>query len=338
MQTIRKEITNQVLLCDSGGRLNPEACGWSSAPLHVCNLKGRFPRKKKWDYWCIMGPRFLFSATVANVDYAGLGDIYFLEYDTRRLAEQIAFRPFSKAPFMPETVGDSIHFKHRGLDLSFEQTDTGLAMRVRSQRFEGKPLAADIQIERPETHETLNVVVPWNPRTFQFTSKQQCLPASGTIAWGEESLTFDKDTAYACLDYGRGIWPYRTAWNWGTFSGRSGADVVGINMGAKWTDGTGMNENGIVLNGKVHKVFEDIVFEYDEADFMKPWHIRTASSDMVDLTLVPFYEKAAKANLVILRARTHQLFGRYSGTLNVDGRTIRIDNILGWAEEHIARW
>ena len=42
------------------------------------------------------------------------------------------------------------------------------------------------------------------------------------------------------------------------------ADEVGLNMGAKWTDGTGMNENGILLNGCLHKIHEDIVFEYDD--------------------------------------------------------------------------
>ena len=109
-------------------------------------------------------------------------------------------------------------------------------------------------------------------------------------------------------------------------------------MGAKWTDGTGMNENGILYNGRLHKIHEDILFEYDDKDFMRPWRMRTMSSDMVRLEFVPFYEKAGSVNLAVIRSKTHQMFGRYSGTLTIDGATIPIDNMVGWAEEHRARW
>jgi hypothetical protein len=32
------------------------------------------------------------------------------------------------------------------------------------------------------------------------------------------------------------------------------------------------------------------------------------------------------------------MFGHFSGKLKVDGETVIVDNILGWAEEHKARW
>ena len=338
MQTIRNEIVEDVMLCDAAGRLNPAARGWSRRPLHRCNLKGRFPRKKKWDYWCVMGPRFLLSATIANVDYAAIGSVYFLEYETKRFAEHNVFKLFSKSPVMPDTVGGDIQFEHNGLALSFRSTETGLRMTVRSDNFEGKRLQADLDIERRDDHETLNVVVPWNESTFQFTSKQHCLPTRGNVRWGDETFTFDND-AFACLDFGRGIWPYRTSWNWASFSGRAGEDVVGINMGARWTDHTGMNENGIVVNGRLYKIFDDISFRYSDKDFMAPWRMQTAGgSPAVDLTLTPFYDKTAATNLLLLSAQVHQLFGYYSGTLSVEGKTIRIEGTPGWAEEHFARW
>ena len=338
MKTITNEITQEVLLCDAQGRLNPEARGWSRHPRHVCNLRGRYLRKKRWDYWCIMGDRFLFSLTIANVDYAGFAAIYFLEYATRRYAEQAGVRLFSCTPVMGDHVAGDLYCRRRRIEASIRQREGGLDMHVESKAFGGKPLSAELTIARPADHETLNVVVPWDDRTFQFTSKQCCLPTSGTVVWGGESFRFEPDTSFACLDFGRGIWPYHTAWNWASFSGRSGPDTVGINMGAKWTDGTGMNENGIFLNGRMHKIHEDIRFTYDDQDFMRPWRMKTESSDTVDLTFTPFYDKAASANLVILSSRVHQMFGRYAGTLTVDGRVIAIHNVLGWAEEHVARW
>ncbi len=338
MQTIAREIVGEVPLCDPAGRLNPEAVGWSRHPVHICNLKGRFLRKKQWDYWCITSDRLAFSATIANVDYMAIGAAYLLEYGTKRFVEKTVTRPFSRTPTMPPTVSGDIDLEHGRLALSFRSTPTGVQMEVRSDDFGGKRLHAEFRIVRPLGHQTLNVVVPWDSKTFQFTSKQHCLPTTGTVTWGPETFVFSPETSFACLDFGRGIWPYRTAWNWAAFSGRSGKDVIGINMGAKWTDGTGMNENGIVLNGALHKVFDDILFEYDRRNVTAPWRMKTVSSDTIDLTFMPFYDRATATNLLILRSAVHQCFGYYSGVLKIDERSVRVDRVVGWAEEHLARW
>ena len=338
MQTITKEITEEVFLCGETGRLNPEAAGWSRRPLHVCNLKGRFPRKKKWHYWCITGDRFLFSATIAHIDYLSLGGAYLLEYDSNRYAEQGGVKLFSRQPVMPDRVEAPVAFDSHRMKLAFAYAGNGLTISAGAKSFGGKPLEALVQIESPPGHESLNVVVPWDEGHFQFTSKQHCLPAQGSLRWGEETFDFQPGSAYACLDFGRGIWPYRTAWNWAAFSGHSGQDTVGLNMGAKWTDHTGMNENGILLNGRLHKIFEDIVFEYDPDDFMQPWRMRSEGSDSVRLEFTPFYERVGKVNLLAIHSDAHQCFGHYSGTLQAFGNTIPIDGILGWAEEHRARW
>jgi hypothetical protein len=338
MTTLPKEITSEVVLCRPDGTLNPEAIGWSRKPFHKCNLRGRPLRKKKWDYWCITGDKFLFSATIAHVDYFSLAGMYFLEYETGRFVEKGAVKPFSSLPVMADTVEQTERFRQWGTRFLFEQAGDRMHMSVRTGGLFGKPFAADIHIHRPPEKESLNVVIPWNRRTFQFTSKQECLAAEGRLEWGDEEFIFTPGAAYACLDYGRGIWPYRTTWNWASFSGRSGEDEVGINMGAKWTDGTGMNENGILLNGRLHKIHEDILFEYDAGNFMRPWRMKTASSDTVRLEFAPFYERASVANLLVINSRAHQVFGRYSGTLKVDGRTVPVDGLIGWAEEHRARW
>ena len=66
------ELTSPIDLCLPNGRLNPAAVGWSRTPLHRCNLNGRWPRKKRWNYWAITTDTHLFSVTVTNLDYAGL--------------------------------------------------------------------------------------------------------------------------------------------------------------------------------------------------------------------------------------------------------------------------
>ena len=188
--------------------------------------------------------------------------------------------------------------------------------------------------------ESLNVVIPWSRRRFQFTSKQNCLQASGTIELDGTTLTFEPGETYACLDLGRGIWPYASSWNWGSFSGLShDGRLVGGNLGAGWTDGTGMTENAIWFDGRVSKLHEDVSYAYDRHDLMKPWTIRTTSTKRVDLRFEPFYDRFAHTNFVIIKSDMHQMIGRYYGTI-VDDNDIPVElsGLIGWAEEHQARW
>ena len=46
-----------------------------------------------------------------------------------------------------------------------------------------------------------------------------------------------------------------------------------------------------------------------------------------------------KPNLGILSSEVHQIFGRYRGRLVTDeGDSLEIDGVIGFAEEHHARW
>ncbi len=332
------EITRAVNLCGTDGALNPEAAGWSRRPWHRCNLRGRWLRKKRWEYWCVMGPNFLFSPTIANVDYAAFGSVCFLEFAARDLVEKTSLRLFPRGFVMPETVEGDIAFEGKGFRLVMRDTPGGRRIEFDAADVRGKPMSAHIDVRRPGGHETLNVVIPWDARTFQFTSKQNALTAEGRVTWGNATYPFLPEDSWAVLDFGRGIWPYRTRWNWAAFAGPSGSDVVGVNMGAKWTDHSETKENGICLNGRLYPLHEDIRFEYDPRDFMKPWRMRTTVSSAIDLTMEPFYEKRSRANLGVLSARTSQCFGRYHGVVRAGGREVAVDGLRGWAEEVTMRW
>ena len=39
-----------------------------------------------------------------------------------------------------------------------------------------------------------------------------------------------------------------------------------MQVGARWTDGTGSTENALVVDSRVHKVSEELAWEYDMSD------------------------------------------------------------------------
>ncbi|GJM40242.1 MAG: hypothetical protein DHS20C20_05240 [Ardenticatenaceae bacterium] len=332
------ELIAPVDLCLPNGRLNPAAVGWSRTPLHRANLNGRWPRKKRWNYWAVTTETHLFSVTITDLDYAGLVFVYFADFAARQLTEVTRIIPLGRGCNLPELVAADLHYHSANDQVAMQQTGDGVQLSVAMADFDGRPLTAQFAITMPPQHETLNVVVPWNERTFQFTSKQNTLPAEGVVTLGGEATHFAGPQSFACLDYGRGIWPRDCRWNWGSASGMENGRTVGLNLGGQWTDNTGSTENGVCVDGRLHKISEDLTWQYDKTDFMRPWHI-TAPSGALDLTFTPFMERVAASNLWLIRSEVHQLFGHYSGQIAIAaGEIVPVQNLVGWAEDHVARW
>ena len=71
---------------------------------------------------------------------------------------------------------------------------------------------------------------------------------------------------------------------------------------------------------------------------MKPWKFSDPKSRL-DLTFTPFKGRISQTRLGIIDSEVHQMFGRYNGKLVADdGEVIRIKDLIGFAEEHNARW
>jgi hypothetical protein len=46
-----------------------------------------------------------------------------------------------------------------------------------------------------------------------------------------------------------------------------------IQLGGKWTDGTGVTENDLFVDGRLHKIGDELRWSYDRADWLRPWRI-----------------------------------------------------------------
>lgn len=331
------ELTATVSLCGPDGHLNRNAVGWSRQPLHRCNLPPELPRKKKWNYWAVTSSDFLFSATIADIEILQLGGAYVFDRRTKYHFEKTVFQaPGTIA--IPETTSGDMLVEQQAMRVALTDEGTGTRIRVETDDFEGERLEADIVVRRPEGHETLNVVIPWSDVQFQYTSKQNTLPASGYVQIGGTRHEFS-EPSFGCLDYGRGVWPEHTLWNWGSASGVQNGRTVGLNLGGQWTDGTGMTENGICVDGRLTKISEDLVFDYDTSARMEPWRVRTAVTDRIDLTFEPEFERVSEAEQGGMTVSAHQMFGCYAGRMVADGGdVVEVRDLFGWIEDHEAHW
>ena len=327
-----REIGAPVALCDPRGRLAPEAVGWSRRPLVRANLRGHWPRKKRWNFWSWISRRFVFSVVVADVDLASFCGHFFVDFETGERVGDTDLRRPGFTP-MPEEVERTIAWESPKVRYALRNEGGDLEVA-----FRGGAVVAEFAVRKPPEHESLNVVVPWSDRRFQLNSKHNTLRCDGFVSVGGRRYALRPEECHAVQDWGRGIWPYRSFWNWAVCTGELGGELLGVNMGDRWTTGTGSNENGILHQGRLHKLMEDLEWRYEPGDWMKPWRVRSRASDAVDLTLRPFYAHTQKLDLGLLRTGGTCAFGLWSGVVRVPGRELEVRDLVGWAEEFAHRW
>jgi hypothetical protein len=346
MTTNEKELTEPVDLALADGRsLNPQARGWSRRPLHRANLRG-WGRTKRWDYWAILAGDLVVSSVYADVDYLGLADVWWADLATGQTGGGGVSVPGARGIGLP-AIPASAPLRYEGRRFKLEisdDADGSTRIRARWQERDGTPATLDATVELPPGHESLNVVIPWSERRFQFTSKHQARPASGELAVGERRWTFGRSTggedAWGVLDVGRGRWPYRTRWNWGGGAGHANADgpVVGLQLGGRWTEGTGFTENGVLIDGRLTKLGSELRWDYDWDNPLRPWRVDDPDGRL-RIELTPRHDKHSRIEAGILGTETHQVFGTWSGSfLPDDGKPIEFTSLQGFAEESRSRW
>lgn len=333
---VEREITAPVPLTRRDGRLNPEAVGWTRTPLITTDGIGRGRlgrgRNKRWEYWAVTTPTHIVALVVSDIDYAAVHGIWLLDRATGEAISHDAIGVLGRSATLPRTLGAGpASARTKAVQIEVTEVEGGTRLRARGERIE-----VDVVAARPEGHESLGVVVPWTDKLFQYTVKDVARPATGVIRLDGTAHDVPAEESWAILDHGRGRWPYDVRWNWGAGAGRTDGKVIGIQVGGQWTDGTGSVENSLLVDGRLTKISQELVWTYDTDDWMAPWHVAGAG---VDLTLTPFHLKKSVTDLKVFASRTHQCFGTWSGSVvDESGTPIRVEGVVGFAEDVHNRW
>jgi hypothetical protein len=342
MATHERELTDPVELCLADGRtLNPDARGWSRTPLHTANLRGGWGRTKRWDYWCVLSRDLAVAVTYADVDYLGLATVWWVDLATGATGGREASLPLARGVALPDRPGTE-PLTYRGKRSVVEIVDDpgGTTITGAWTERDGRSARLDVRVDLPAGHESLNVVIPWDDERFNYTSKHQARPATGVVAVGDRRWEVGgaAGDAWGVLDVGRGRWPSEVTWNWGGGAGRAGDHVVGLQFGAKWTEGSGYTENGVLVDGRLTKLGNELTWDYDWDEPMAPWRVVDPGGQL-DATLAPRYDKHTTLPGRDRGSETHQVFGTWSGRLRTDdGLELSFTGLQGFAEEARQEW
>lgn len=332
-----RELVEEISLTRPNGTLNPEAIGWARSPLVDTSGVGRdgrrfWGRNKRWEYWNVATPHYVIGLTVSSIDYAAVHEVWVMDRVTERTWHRaVTAIPSRGAVLSPRAEAGPSRSRAKHLAIDIDEVSGGTRLRARIPGAELDVIAA-----LPDGHERLAVVVPWSDTRFQYTVKDVARPVTGTLTVNDKTYAMPAGESWAVLDHGRGRWPYNVRWNWGAGSGISRGRTIGIQVGGQWTHGTGSTENAFVVDGRLHKISEELRWDYDITDWRRPWRVYGGG---LDATFTPDYNKRTRTNFGVLSGSTDQCFGDWSGTFRTpQGEVFAFEHIFGWAEEIHNRW
>ncbi len=321
-------------LCDSHGRLDPRAVGWSARPRVLCHIPGHFGRRKRWNHWCIVSPGWMLSLTIADLDYLTYGAAYFLDLDSGQAVAHTQIRFFGLGCQLPDEPQASHAFEHPRLQLRFDEQPGRLRVTGQAPDLGGLPLELALEVRRPSHLESVNLVVPMGEHTFHACSRQLGLPISGCLQLGRRRYDCQAGQSFAALDFGRGVWPLHTYWTRAAFAAPGG---IAGNFGTGWTEASDLRENALWFGGKLSRVLDDVHIR-EPRDPLAEWRLDSACG-RVELLFRPEQLHQARPSVGLFYANTRQWFGRFKGTLrHDDGDCVPVDGALGWIGSTRARW
>ncbi len=340
-------ITQPGSLLKSDGRLTVR--GWSPQPLLDSNLeKTHFyslkflqsMRLKRWDYYGLTTDKFYFSFTISDIGYLGMIFVYVIDFENKQMHEETIAVPFANGVKVARNSQDGVtEYKNKNVLLNFSTDKDQRKLSIHWKNFQdGKDLNAELDYSLPVDHESMNIVIPIEEKRFYFNRKINCIPVKGWVEYLGERQEIKPEFALGNLDWGRGVWAYESFWVWASASGFTADNQrIGLNMGYGFGDTSAASENAFILNGKIHKIGK-LEFHYNPDNFMEPWQM-VSEDKRIQLTFTPFLERTATTDVKLLYSEVHQMFGKYKGHLETDeGTTIEIIDLVGFAEEHHARW
>ena len=95
----------------------------------------------------------------------------------------------------------------------------------------------------------------------------------------------------------------------------------------------------LFYDGKAHKLSQ-VRFHIpgEEKDFLSPWHF-SSDDGRFEMKFEPVMDRSAKIDLRLICSDQHQVFGRFSGTVVLDGgQKLEISSLMGFAEKVRNKW
>lgn len=307
----------------------------------------------------IIQPPYRICLALATIKLATSAFVYLYEDETDELEVCEALQPLTRRTQLEgDCYQGQMAFTHSNLTLTLGFTPSQIAVALDS-----KHITLDATLQRQAA--PLAVCTPTGRRGWTFTQKEPLSVISGHLLIKAHSkfntdaqakqIHFSK-TTIANLDWTLGYMRHKTNWFWSCINsylpnGRHFA--LNLAMGV---NETGVSENACWLDGQIYYL-PPVMFVRDGLNLpaneqddtaktidntRQPWRIYHQnlgwSNVDIDLTFTPITVYKKTDNFGVLASIFEQWLGFYSGEIRLKDDVIKIDKIMGLAEDHFAKW
>ena len=299
-------------------------------------------RIKEWDYYCVLDGDFGLALTVADNGYVGFLGVSWMDLRGRSFVNHGALvaEPMGGMALPPSADRGDIVQTQGGLELAFRHEPGGRRLTVHAPDFDdGRGLSGEIWLDQPAM-DRMVIATPFadDMQAFYYNQKINCMPAQGRVKIGPESHDFAPKTAFAVLDWGRGVWTYDNVWYWGSASGLVDGRPFGFNIGYGFGDTSAASENMLFVDGRAHKLDQVTFHMPDGAPDSAPWRF-TSNDGRFEMDFAPAVNRWAKVDAGMVQTEQDQVFGYFSGRAILDDDTaLTVRDLPGFAEKVANRW
>ena len=344
-KSLQTEYTSPTPLLAEDGTLL--AKGWARKNLFIYdrNRVKHVMRRKEWDFYQISDGHYMAQVSFANISLGGYASAVLVDLkEGKTLVSSMAPFVGGKDRYILPPRGDEPNHVSFRVGKALFEADT--TEQKRSLRFVNGDICCEFEMDIMPGLENITTVLPFtgHPDRYFMTTKQNCMPCSGTFKTPDISVSFSKDNTFCILDWGRVCTPYSLVWYWGNGSGWVKDDegqkhLFGFEI--TWGIGNEFNatETCVFYDGKAHKIGAVDVETFPKPDrYMQPWKF-ISEDGRFNLTMQPFYDHHSDLNVFVMRMHSHQVHGLWNGTVVLDdGRVLEIHDLYAFCEYVENRW
>ena len=308
-------------------------------------------RKKEWDFYQISNGKYMVQVSVANISIGGYISTVLVDISGKEKLTISSMKMFlgqNKNVILPENGDKDNEFECLLGKYYFKEQTKG---NRRTIRFKGyyKKEEIDVYFEMDlfDKHENISIVTPFKQKDncFFLTMKQNSMPASGFFKVGDKQFDFSKDDTFCVLDWGRGVWPYKSVWYWGNgstylYDKDGNKHIFGFEITWGIGDESNATETCLFYDGKAHKIGSVDVKAFPKPDkYLDKWEF-ISEDNRFNLTMTPVYDHHSDLNILyLLRMNSHQVHGLWNGTVTLDdGTVLEIKDMYAFCEYVENRW
>jgi uncharacterized protein DUF2804 len=283
-----------------------------------------------------LSEQLVFGCAIVDTRWVASAFVYCYDPATRRRVEHSVKRPLGMGLACTDTpeVGTTA-FAAGGARFAMHGDVAPRARRLEVVT-DAIEIAAVFDEETPPM-EPMRLCTRAGATGWVYARKTAGVTMRGSLRWDDARFDLGTLGIHGHHDWSGGFMRPETFWNWACLAGRvADGRIVGLNVSCGVNE-TSVTENCFWVDGRLHKV-DTVAFDYDQGDLMRPWRVRSADG-RVQLEFVPEGMHVERLNAILLASNFQQLFGRFTGTLTTAaGERIAIAGMLGFCEEHYAKW